>query len=757
MRLSSFLSVDISKKWSQALTAVAIPVALFLIAAFVYMQYGFQGTLDRDDATYTYSGQRMLAGVPPYQSITLAKGPVTPLITFLGAYVASVIGEGSLIIVRYEFWLLGCLTVVSIYLLSHSVSRSRRMAVFAALIFLGFWGFGRHVVSGPRPKAPVVLFVVLCLWLVAEKRWFWAAFFGCVGFLTWQPILVYIPFIIMFAVIQADSPGEQWKNLRKTIAGALLPVLGVVGYFWYTDGLSEFIEYFFLFRFKYLGATAGMIRPESRLIGRLRKIVISILDGYDSMAFPILLGMLMLTGMTARRVAACLRRADSVGLWWRDAWSKIWRLIRRDPYVPLLATFFAPLAWSLMDYQGYPDFYVFLPYVSIGFARFLDAGVQSLGRRQEGKRWLEQCLVAGLCVLLIFTAYSTYYFSQETGLRQQLKWADSIAGKYLSQSEGKLWVIGLPEVLVLLETSTPSPYVFVGPGITNLIEMTWPGGFAGWIGEIEQFDPDVITWGQADAENRVSDMSDLAKTQLEEWLAPRYSKVREGGWLIYVRNDVLSAYLESSQQDIYGLETGVSSTNTLSETALKLGEWISRNSYVDSRRAADIALALLGASGTSEVDMLRSLDLVGNPEFDDGDWGGWNPVSVTDDVHFAVEYRTAYGWAGVIRSDGQDYQGGWCQTMTVEPGEKYLYLVRAQVEPGFGGKASIAYWDYRRLGQFSQSTGFTVSEPADWSAFWKQVRVPAGVRSLSICPALLTNAGVVRVDNVWFIPLGSIR
>ena len=38
---------------------------VFLISAFVFSQYGFDGTLKRDHAIYLYSGQQMAQGIPP--------------------------------------------------------------------------------------------------------------------------------------------------------------------------------------------------------------------------------------------------------------------------------------------------------------------------------------------------------------------------------------------------------------------------------------------------------------------------------------------------------------------------------------------------------------------------------------------------------------------------------------------------------------------------------------------------------------------
>jgi len=200
------------------------------------------------------------------------------------------------------------------------------------------------------------------------------------------------------------------------------------------------------------------------------------------------------------------------------------------------------------------------------------------------------------------------------------------------------------------------------------------------------------------------------------------------------------------------------------ETARGLSKWLSKQAplywgyRLDTFRTKELAQALLSDSDKTLRPSLIPQNLVNNPGLHDGEAAGWNRIGVTPDTSFSIEHRLASvgNWVAVQRSDGQGYQGGWCQTILVEPGEDYLYLVEAQADLVSGGKASIAYWDYQRFGQFRSTTGFNLLESTDWTFFWKAVHVPAGVRTISVCPALLTNAGTVRFDNIWFIPLKSL-
>lgn len=514
---------------ADVVTFVLIPACLFLVAALIYAQYGFLGTLILDDAVDVYAAQQLVRGVPLYQSAILLKGPVTPLLSSIGVLLAPLFGRGELVMVRYEFWLLGCLTVVALYLLAHSLSRSRRMGVFAALAFIGCWGFGRHVVSGPRPKTPVVLIVVLCLWLIVERRWVLAGLFASLGFLTWQPLVVYIPLTLFFSFVQAEAWKEGRRNLLRAAGGALLPLLGFGAYLWLTRGVGAFIECFFLYRTKYLGTTAGMARLDSTLHGRIRSIARSIVDGYALAAVPIFTGIMVMLGMAIQRVSRWRKRVFSISISRADTLRKMAEQIRGDRYLPLVLSFFAPLIWSFLDYQSYPDFYMFLPYVTIGFAVLLDKVLLIVAEGPMRTRTSQFMVEMGICVILVVTAYCAYEFSAERGLRQQRTWARAIETKYLSAPGAKLWVVGRPEILVLLERSTPNRYLAMWKGMPNMIEAQWPGGFSGWVEEIGRWEADVIAWGGASG--------DLTLKSLEQWLGERYTRHREGEWVVFVRHD----------------------------------------------------------------------------------------------------------------------------------------------------------------------------------------------------------------------------
>src|SRR3712207_6056817 len=97
---------------------------IFALAAAVSSLYGLGGGLSRDGAIYLYSGQRMADGVPPYVSVFDHKGPLAPMLAGAGVMLSKLLNSNDIMTVRVVFFLMGCLAVVSTYLLGSTLFRS---------------------------------------------------------------------------------------------------------------------------------------------------------------------------------------------------------------------------------------------------------------------------------------------------------------------------------------------------------------------------------------------------------------------------------------------------------------------------------------------------------------------------------------------------------------------------------------------------------------------------------------------------------
>lgn len=488
-----------SRRFKPALIAFLHTALIVVVSALVYRQYGFAGPLTRDDAIYLYSGQQMARGIPPYLSIWDHKGPLAPMLAGIGAWIAPWLGIEDILSVRLVFFAISALTVVAVYLLVSDLLDSRALGLVAACLFLNFWGFGRHAASGPRAKTAMLLFAVLALWLTGRKRWFGAGLCGSLAFLAWQPTGIYPAAALALALLQSERR-DRLPNALRVLSGIAVPIVAVSAYFGLHGALDEMVEGTILFNLVHLD------RGGWSVLSNVRQIRLAVYSGYTTTVVPIWLGLGMLPVMLVRRLSQDHYR---VGRW-----------LSNDRFCALLLTAPLPLAWSLLDFQWYPDFFVFLPYAAAGLAWALASGYQAL--KQTGKAAQAAVLIL-VCAILVSSAAYNYRQTSSGALADQRAWANEAVARYGGE---RVLSIGVPEALVVMHRANPNPYVFVINGIDNRIEATTPGRFEGWLDELAAVDPDIIFYGSTRGR---------FVPRLEEWLQSRYTRVTIGEWMLYVR------------------------------------------------------------------------------------------------------------------------------------------------------------------------------------------------------------------------------
>ena len=509
--------------------ALALLLVLFL-AAVVYYGHSFEGALSRDNAIYLYSGQRMAEGIPPYVSIFDHKGPLAPMLVGVGVVLSKYLGATDITAVRAVFFLIGCLAVVSTYLLGSSLFKSQRAGLFTALTFLGFFGFARYAVSSPEAKTPMVLFEVLCLLFASQRRWALAGLCGSLAALVWQPMAVYSLVVLVLAATQKDEP--RLGASARAVAGAGLPVAATGAYFYFQGALDELVNGSILFNARYLDreqllSTAEFFAP-----------VKAIFQGYDTILVPIVVGAMLaavVIGLVTLGSVHLLRKAYS---------GPSGRPMRKGAFAPIFLSLPFPVLWSLMDFQGYPDFYVFIPYVAVGFGGFLGFVVGRIGARGAllpgGTRLLTVGLSAALTAVavlgsLVVVDPARGVSSLDTEERppgpNDLDYQRQAASKVQERfgEDAKVVSIGAPQLLVLLHKTNPNPYAFIIRGIDDQIAVETPGGFEGWIEDLEAYDPDVIAFGRT---------SGTHSPMLLDWLESRYEREKIGPWTLYVKGSV---------------------------------------------------------------------------------------------------------------------------------------------------------------------------------------------------------------------------
>jgi hypothetical protein len=479
-----------------ARTPWLLALVVFLGASGVFGLYGDQGELYRDHGIVLYAGQQFADGVPPYVGIFDHKGPGGAVVAGCGVWLGGVLGSGDVAGARLLFLLLSAASVAAVFLLAAEVFRSPWPGLLAAASFLTYWGFGQVAGSGPEPKTPMVLFQALALWLTVRRRWFAAGLTGSLAFLVWQPMAVLVAATMFLG--WRSAPAERGRALGAAALGGALPVAVTVGYYAVHGALFEFVDGMALFNL------TGM-ENEQTIAQNVKTLVATSAYAFKAAGVTIPLGAAALVLLMLR----CLRDRGA-------AWSA-------DPLAPVLLTFPAPVLWSVLDFQGFPDFFCFMPYTALGFGWLLAEALERASLGTAGK----------LFVVLVLTGSAAvgYRVFAPDQLGAQREATEALVERY--GEDARFLAVGAPQVMVLLERQNPTPYLYMMRGIQNHVEAHVEGGFDGWLGELSEYDADVVL------------TTDYARSQMGEygdafgaWLEAGYTRgpAYYGKCVVYERN-----------------------------------------------------------------------------------------------------------------------------------------------------------------------------------------------------------------------------
>jgi hypothetical protein len=461
-------------------------VLSLLVAALLFSRYGIDGALARDEAVYAYGGQQLDAGVPFYVSIFDQKTPGAAYLAGIGVAIGEGLGVTDLDAIRAVFFVAACVTVVAVYLLAYDLWGSVVGALVAAVTFASFRGFAADALSGPDAKTPGIMFAVLTMVLLIRRRWIWAGVCGAVAFLVWQPLLIYLGAALVLA-----------SRRRLVVAGAALPIVATGLYFLLTGALGDFVQAAFAF------PVTGLHRTPETLGQRLGHIAATVHDHYQGDVVQFWAGLALLPLLAA---------------------AAMWRRRFRDPLVTLVLPTFAAIAvFSAIDFQGYPDVYPLLPYAALGIG-----GTVALVLRRLRLPALRPVAIAATAVI---AAIAWTQFSSDPAAGDVLAGQQAEAGQIqrLAGRHGTIYALGDPTPLVLTDRPSPSRFVFLASGVAAWEIARTPGGFPGWMREIQASHPAVIV---------VHSWRGPIEQRAAAWLHARYRSGFVGCWHVFVRPDV---------------------------------------------------------------------------------------------------------------------------------------------------------------------------------------------------------------------------
>ena len=468
---------------------------LGIVATVVYLLHGFEGDLNRDRAIYSYAGQQVAEGVPPYVGILNRAGPLAHVIPGIGVAAARAGGFEDLLGIRLVFLVFAIASVCVVYLLARDLFNSRLAGLVAATAFLSFYGFIEYATYGPREKTPMVFFLLCAFWALVKRRWLTAGVCVSLAALIWQPSFLVGLTAAGFSLIGLRS-GERMRSMVRFLAGGLIPAAVFVVYFLAVGALKEFVDAYLLINARYT--------TPAPLLNNFAKRWTLMHQGYGITLWVIMAGLAALPILT---IALIVRGK--------------WRAPEHIPFVAFAAASFVGIAWCFRDFNSWPDAFVLLPLAAIGVGGIANEITARLPAKAALALVLAWMVAAGAVSL-------NYSITRRNhGLERQRDSVTAMLDQF--PSDATMLSIGSPHPLVLSGKRNPTRHQSFGRGLTQYVDDTWPGGLEGFGEWVAREEPTIITLGG----------------RIPTWLRPTIKKDylnagRGPGWTWYVHRSAVS-------------------------------------------------------------------------------------------------------------------------------------------------------------------------------------------------------------------------
>ena len=449
--------------------ALAGALGSTVVAVLLFLRWGINGKLSRDEGIYTYGGQQLAHGVAPYASIFDPKSPGATMLAGIWAAVGHLFSANDVYFIRFGFFLMSLLTVVAVYALAVWLWRSVAAGVVAAVVFAAFTGFAEDALSGPDAKTPGIAAIVFAMWLACRRKWFWSGIACGIAFLVWQPLITFPVVIALVAIVTTES-GGRLKAFLRTAAGGLLPVALVVVYFAIVGALDKFIEAAFVF------PLTGVHRGRITLGERVNRIAGVVHHSYGFSGALLWLGMAALIGIAVVRLVR--------------TWPQR-RVALADPLVCIiLLTLATQLLYAATDFQGYPDVYPLLPYGAIGVGGLAAVAVAAV-RSDVGHNIATSAV---LSATLVLAAMSWVWFGDAPAHANLLRdeRADACALQRIAGPGARIYALGDATPLILTHKRNPDRFIYLDSGVDRWRITHSSGGFDAWAGKIQSALPQVV-------------------------------------------------------------------------------------------------------------------------------------------------------------------------------------------------------------------------------------------------------------------------
>lgn len=436
--------------------------AVGAVALVTYALHGLNGVLTRDLAVYTYAGQQVADGVPPYMGILNRAGPLAHVIPAIGVGIARLGNFDDVTTVRLLFLLIATVCTCAVYLLGRDVFRSGPAGLVTAATFLTFYGFIHYAANGPREKTPMTLFIVCALWAVARKRWFAAGLFVSLATLCLQ-IAFFTTFPAVLAGVLLMAHEGRLRALARVALGGAVPVVLVGMWFALAGSLRASIDAFVVINWTYT--------VPNPVMEDLDEVWLGLQDAYGVSVWLLVGGLAALVLRSLAIVSSKARHAD--------------------PAVEVLAAFavgaLTGLAWNLKDYDSWPDVFPLLPLAAVGVGGLFALVFGRVSTRLA----LPVAVVLSVAATVVAVQYSVT--TRDHTLEAQRKAVDTVLKQF--PPGATITSIQAPQPLVLTGRTNPTRWQMFSAGLQIYLEDTWPGGRDAFRSALVDQHPDLISVG----------------------------------------------------------------------------------------------------------------------------------------------------------------------------------------------------------------------------------------------------------------------
>ncbi len=423
-------------------------------------------------------------------------------------------------------------TAAATYLSGRVLFRSRSVGLLAGLLMAGWNFFGMRALTGPEPKAFMILFSLLALVFIARKHWDWAGATASLATLSWQPALMLVVIAGFMGLVAPwlDNTTAATERVRAGIKAVVRVTLG------FAAPLALVILYLLVNSalMAAFNATIGanvihfnnnqMQVPLVQTVDTNMAAMIEFgtqfcfsiaehwLVGVGMLGFFGLLGVQVGRGVRARRLPIDLDRA------------------------PFLLYGLGFIAFTLVDFNFCPDLFVFLPVIALSAAWLAVSAARGIallvGRvtrmpaadatqaSSTPTRLAFLVIVALLAVGIVFTYLldARGYRIAATTFLDQLE-VTQAASKYVGP-EDRVLAFGNALVLIELHKDNASKILHLGSKSGLGVLAFEEGGVEGMLDELKSNPPKLIS---------------LARENRLDWTIPIYE------W-IYNNYDIVETF-----------------------------------------------------------------------------------------------------------------------------------------------------------------------------------------------------------------------